>query len=426
MLKTKEEKEMHTISKKALSTSIVVLFLLSILAVVMPVSAAPVTFHVYAGQLIQPVIDNANTGDTIIVHAGTYSDEQLIINKALTILGDRAVLKYSLDPTIPYYYHGVGPFYFAIDVTADGVKISGFKIAVTNANYLSAIDASDFSGTVIDNNIIEATRWGVSGMATANVRVINNKINSTTPVYYTNAINIAVINNVINSQPLGTGPIIGIYLPSYQQEGILSGAQVRNNQIHSAYRGIVLGNTSDVAVKYNIVFADSDAIYASGSSSNLVIANNLLNASWNGVLLQNMGMTAPVVTGNIVSSDFRGIELHGVAGANIKYNVVNIKENTRDLPGGINIFDSTGSQIAANIVTGDFISGIFMSGETMLATLNTIENNIVIGVYRYDPVYDDAGIRLWYPTSGNTVKRNIILRVDLRIEDLGSGNIIIP
>ena len=174
-----------------------------------------------------------------------------------------------------------------------------------------------------------------------------------------------------------------------------SNVEVKNNNIRCTNTGIDLSTPSDTVVKYNTIFSDAVAIHSSGPSSNLVISNNIIDAGEKGIDLEALGMTSPVVTGNIVNSDFWGISLWEASEAEVKYNLVNIRTNTESIPGGIMLYSSVDSQVARNIVTGDFISGILIAG-----SFNTIENNIVIGVYRTDPTWGDAqGIRLWLDTS---------------------------
>lgn len=63
------------------------LLLLSLLAIISPVSAA--TYHVYSGDDIESIIQGASSGDTIYVHAGYYNSGQISINgDNITIIGD--------------------------------------------------------------------------------------------------------------------------------------------------------------------------------------------------------------------------------------------------------------------------------------------------------------------------------------------------
>jgi len=85
--------------KKIRSLIIVVMFLVSLLVAINPVSAA--VHHVYSGQSIQAAINNASSGDTIIVHDGTYT-ENIDVNKDhLTIKSENGA-----EATIVYLIRG--------------------------------------------------------------------------------------------------------------------------------------------------------------------------------------------------------------------------------------------------------------------------------------------------------------------------------
>lgn len=457
---------MNTISKKGISIVIVALFLVSISAGVIPVHAKPATHHVHEGQLIQPVIDGANAGDKIVVHKGTYSDEQLIIDKALTLKGKGAMLEYNDPPAIP---HPQFPsLYFAIAVVADDVRISGFEISVTNEEYLSAVDSSLCSGAVIDNNVIEAPQWGVSGYGETNVQVANNEITATTPVWYTNAQNIAVINNVIYAQPRNTEqPLIGIYLPtggyplsdaqvknnliysdgtgieigthlSGSEEGSALNVEVKNNEIHSVSEGIYIDNGLDAEVKNNVIYESNIGIEAN-SASRTTIKNNVVFAQFIGVSIKGES-TECQVKNNEINSENTGISVTGsnmaiknndvYAEAGIVIGTSSYETNNIKVKGNV-IHDSnvgivpvyvSNAEIKNNVISlkvGSWF-GIGLSGSN-----NVIKSNVVTGDFEHA-----INLRFWeawgIETNNNLITKNVIIGGnqpgDIGI-DLGEGTI---
>ena len=85
---------------------------------------------------IEAAVENATDGDTIFVKAGTYQENPLKINKALSLIGEGAeTTKISFDPPyteetwniLEHYTFYENP----ITVTADNFTLSGFKIATT-------------------------------------------------------------------------------------------------------------------------------------------------------------------------------------------------------------------------------------------------------------------------------------------------------
>ncbi|MCD6222777.1 MAG: hypothetical protein J7K12_03740, partial [Thermoplasmata archaeon] len=127
---------------------LLVLGIMAILGITIKVNAA--TIHVPGDySTIQAAIDAANDGDTIVVAAGTY-EEQLTINKNLTLLGESGAKivapnnasrntykiqesSHTFDPIIFAY----GGTYSAGNTTVWGngvihVNISGFEIDGNN------------------------------------------------------------------------------------------------------------------------------------------------------------------------------------------------------------------------------------------------------------------------------------------------------
>ena len=404
---------------KTLSALVAVLFLASSLVSVIPAMAKTTMWYVNEGESIQAVIDAAYPGDVIIVNAGIY-DQTFSVEKPLTIRSNGATIDLleSSDPIT------------AIQIYSSGVTISGFTIKIP-ANMISNAIFFHSGGSVVKDNIIYSGWTGIAAVGTFSeeVRIWNNVIIAGYPVF-ANCPNIEIKNNELSA--FDTFPLVNPSFPSGNAIylwGSISGGSIVFNQIDSTQSGILLQNPSNLQIKYNKIFSDSAAIDASGPSTNFVIANNMLKAENTGIRLLDMGMTDPVITGNVVCSDYWGIELHHVSEAKVNNNIVTIGENpvsvpgeSLSLPGGILLWFGENCYISNNIVAGDFLSGIFLGS----SSTNTIARNIVIGVYRSDPVTgDDAGIRLFPTTNGNTVKKNLILRVAQPIEDLGTDNIII-
>lgn len=88
------------------------LLLLSILTIITPVSAG--TVHVYPGDDIRAKLLGAASGDTVYVHAGSYTinSSTNINNKGLTIIGDGAsstAINFVGAGTQMYFYMYPGP-----------------------------------------------------------------------------------------------------------------------------------------------------------------------------------------------------------------------------------------------------------------------------------------------------------------------------
>lgn len=114
------------------------------------VSASPASIHVPDDYpTIQTAIDAASPGDTIVVAAGTYT-ENVEVNKQLTLIGD-----VDQPSNVVVDAGGTGN---AITLTVDGCVLQGFK--AQNGRYGIYLDGSN--GNTLANNIANSnTRDGI-------------------------------------------------------------------------------------------------------------------------------------------------------------------------------------------------------------------------------------------------------------------------
>ncbi len=202
---------------------------------------------------IQTAVDNANPGDTIIVANGTYN-ESITINKAnITLIGNS-----TSHCNIKHYYVGsdyINDFAAGINITANGVKISGFNITVSG-RYIYGIHLNSFSShsNITKNNISTSGKYsyGIFLYHSSNNTLVNNIIithhTNSHGIYLQQSSNDNVlIGNTITLS--GGYPRNGIYVISS------SNIEIIQNQING-YRytleyGVYLFDTTNTILNKN-------------------------------------------------------------------------------------------------------------------------------------------------------------------------------
>ena len=112
--------------KRTVSGVILVFLLTNMLMLVFdvqPVESEPTTIIVPDDYpTIQEAINSASPGDTIYVRAGTYN-ENVVVNKSVSLVGENRA-----TTIIDVEGRWATPYYGAVQVIVNNVKISGFTI----------------------------------------------------------------------------------------------------------------------------------------------------------------------------------------------------------------------------------------------------------------------------------------------------------
>jgi parallel beta-helix repeat protein len=143
---------------------------------------------------IQAAVDNASSGDTIIISPGTYR-ENLIVGKSLTLIGE------DRDTTIVDGL-GVG---VAISVRSDSVTIRGLTV-VSNGTGVkgNAIAVDHQRGIIVDAMKLAGSYYALSLAFCSNSTFSNNVIiNNTFGIELINTNNNAFLNNTISGNDEG-------------------------------------------------------------------------------------------------------------------------------------------------------------------------------------------------------------------------------
>lgn len=227
---------------------------------------------------IQAAVNAASAGDTIIVAAGTYT-ENVVIGKANLTLQSAVKGGAIIRPTItaPGWPSAV------VVINSDGVTVDGFEIDGTTLAK-NGIFGWETSGLTIKNNKVHGAvnawdgvginlvSWGNSGT------VFNNRIENN-EVYDTGRMGIVVIDH--------GGPI----LPDWGPYTVTSGNIIRGNTVHDVWKkaiawddhggGIQINVGKNSSITNNEVYDVRDGqrgIYMFGSAvGNTITGNTLRN-----------------------------------------------------------------------------------------------------------------------------------------------------
>ena len=205
---------------RRLSSGITTLTLAGIVLLVAAggVSAYDCDWNVNPGDSIQAAIDNAVAGDTICVHAGTYSEYMIDVDKSLTLIG--------VDGMDDVIVDGTGGYSYLMKVSADEVTVSGFTLrnlqscssgvmmvdgSHCNISYNDIHQGQAFtfkmnSGTddnILKGNTIYYASCGCDGMFT--IRGTNHVVTDNTIGQQGGAINVYCTESLIYNNDFGTG-----------------------------------------------------------------------------------------------------------------------------------------------------------------------------------------------------------------------------
>ena len=347
---------------------------------------------------IQAAIDNATSGDTIIVANGTYY-ESVIINKTnINLIGNSTT-----DCKIIHYYVGTdvyGDYASAINVTASGASISGFNISVSgDYTFGVRMNSSSSLNSNISNNYITATGkygYGIFLYQTSKNNLFNNTINTSGVyghgMYFERSSNNNLTGNTINTKMYS---MAGIWLYDSSNNNNLSGNRIYTTR--SRGYGIYLYNSSNndlLGNTINTTDTQGHGIYLNSNSNHNNLTGNNINISGqnafgifitsdsdNNTLLKNQincsndneygidiyksyNNRVTDVTINITGQNGYGIYLQAASGTNLTNITINMPIQSGQ---SIYLYSSWNINVTNNIING---SGISMYSSSNIHFIN--------------------------------------------------------
>ena len=214
---------------------------------------------------IQDAVAAANSGDTIIVKAGTYNEEWVSVDKQVSLIGDN-------QKSLVYYSGAVG-----FIVTADNAHISGFTIVSNEALQGYAISMSSVTGCVVEDNSLEDNLVGISVTSSSSGNTVSGNILNH------NERSIELFNspgNTISDNNITSALVSAISLDES------SGNTVSGNRISDLADGmgaLMLWASSNNVISRNVLYGGNPMLLL-GSSDN-VLSNNFVVDSEYGIVV---------------------------------------------------------------------------------------------------------------------------------------------
>ena len=355
---------------------------------VLTCTAGATDWQVNSSDSIQAAINSATAGDTIYVHAGTYT-ENVLVNKTLTLQGDGAGVVTVQAASVAEH---------VFNVTADHVTITGFTVTGATGNTKAGIyigngdhcDISDnnasncnrsiylnhSSDNVLTGNIANSGDYrGILLLDSNNNTLLGNSASSNIRgIHLQNSSNNTLANNVMagnthNFGVLGTNP--AHYVHDIDPSNLVNGKPIRywvgqqDQQVpdDAGYVGVV--NCDNITVRDIRVTGNLQAVLLAYSIDSLV-GNVTASDNYCGIFLYNS--TNNVLIGNNVSDSDYGIYLQYSSNNSVTGNIAN--SNTLY---NINLVDSSSNNtLTDNNASGGDYCGIAVA---LLSNNNTLVNN---------------------------------------------------
>ena len=291
-------------------------------------------------EKIQWAMDNATTGDMIIVRNGTYTENVDVYVPLLTIKSENGSASTTIEPEITWDY--------VFEVTANHVNISGFTIEGGDS-------AGIYLGSAVDHcNISNNNIFGLDGiyLNEANYNIIaNNQIGNRSAqggygvTLYNSHANLLINNTVINFGGWG------VYIEGC--DNVITDSSICFNP----EPGIMLTGSNNTLVDNNISY-NGEGIWLYDAGDNIISSNRIFGSWWgNGIDMENSENNT--LANNTIRVNCGGISLDELSNNNTIYN--NYFNNTNNAwDDGNNIWNIT--KIAGrNIVSGSWIGGNYWS-----------------------------------------------------------------
>lgn len=305
------------------------------------------------GESIQAAINNASSGDEIIIGSGNYTENIMVTKDDLVIRSETGNPE---DTRIGASNSSV------IYLRANNVTISGFKIKALDYSDVTGIHMTTCSDCNISNNDLSENYLGLSLSSSKNNIISNNSmnLNENYGIHIIRSENNIFFNNTANSNAYG------VVIESNSSDNNLTGNLANSNRGYGFY----------------IISSGNNTFY-----NNTAVENSL------GMYLVSSNMST--ISGSNVSENLN----YALWISRSNYNI--ISENTANKTSfGIHLDASDNNKLYGNIIASNADIGLSLCPA---CDNNTIFNNYFKNVYNAD-----AGNRRNYWNIKRTEGKNIV------------------
>ena len=326
-------------------------------------------------KTIQFAIDNVQSGDTIHVENGTYT-ENVDVNKTVNLIGDGYQ-----NTTVSAASSGDHVF----DVSVNNVNISGFTVTGATNSGKGGIYLNNANNSNIFNNNASNNNYGIYLSYSFTNSLINNTANANNGrgIYIAYSSSNNLTNNTANSNSIG----IRLYSSSLNilrdniansnsDEGIFLFASSNNSLIDNTINfnslyGVVLSGSSSNNLTNNKINLSKDGIYLVSSSANNILINNTLGLNFRGIYLAS-DSSSNILTNNTAKANNYGIYLSSSS---------NTLTSNRILRSNFAIFDSETNNYTSNKFLNNLNNTMFRFEEVSREVADSVTINFSIPMF---------------------------------------------
>ncbi len=330
-------------------------------------------------QSIQSALQQAHPGDTILVSGGHYSEKNIEVTKAVSLIGQN---KPVLDGE---------NLYEIISVKAARVLIDGFhfiRAGYSDITELAAIKIYYVSHVTIRNNFFDDTYFGVYNLHTNKCAILNNsfkakgieEMNSGNGIHCWQCDSMTIADNII------TGHRDGIYF-----EFVTNSFITRNQSIRNVRYGLHFMFSHGNRFDHN-VFSGNGSGCAVMYSHHVVMTHNTFSENWGsasyGILMKEISDSH--VQDNQFNRNTSGIYMEGTNRIAVVHNAFTKNGTAMRMQASCN-----GNSINSN----NFMANTFDVATNGSLMLNTLSGNYWDKYAGYDLDRDGTGDVPYHPIS---------------------------